>query len=71
MRTFKPAARRSIVSILGLVFPDMISANVDFGSPVITDNCRTDIFFLYMILSNSIFMYSILNPVSFISTGKY
>lgn len=35
------------------------------------DNCRTEIFFLYMILSNSIFMYYILNSVSYISTGKY
>ena len=71
MRTFRPAARRSIVSILGLVLPDMISAIVDFGSPVLMDNWRTEIFFLYMILSNSIFMYSILNPEQIICTGKY
>ena len=61
MESFNPAARRSIVSILGLIRPDRISSIVDFGSPVMAATWRTVNFLLYMISSSKIFMYIILS----------
>lgn len=56
MRTFRPFAIVSSVSIRGMVLPDAISLIVDFGIPVIIDSWRIDKFLSYIILSSRIFI---------------
>ena len=56
IRTFKPLASISSVSAEGDISPFAIRFTVDFDIPVNIDTCRTDRFFLSMILSSSIFI---------------
>lgn len=56
IRTFRPLASFSIVSIRGLFLPATISSTVDFGIPVRSDTCRMESFLLVIISSNSIFI---------------
>lgn len=55
---FNPAANCSIVSILGLMSPILISAIVDLGIPVIMETWRSVSLCLYIISSSKIFIYS-------------
>lgn len=61
MDTLRPAARLSIMSILGMIRPDRMSDMVDFGSLVIYATCRTVNFLSCMISFSKIFMYLILS----------
>ncbi len=54
--TFRPFASFSITSIRGLFRPATISSTVDFGTPVRSDTCRIERFFLTMMFSSNIFM---------------
>lgn len=56
IRTLRPAASFSIVSIRGLVRSDTISDMVDFGNPVMMDTWRIVRFFSKMISPNRIFI---------------
>lgn len=56
MLIFSAFASFSILSIVGEYVSFAILLIVDLDIPVITDNWRTDIFFLYMISPSRIFM---------------
>ncbi len=56
IRTFSAFASSSILSSVGECFSFMISLIVDLGTPDIIESCRTEMFLLYMISSNNIFM---------------
>ena len=56
IRTFNPLASISSVSAVGDISPFAMRLTVDFDTPVRMDTCRTDRFFLSMILSSSIFI---------------
>nr|DAL85117.1 MAG TPA: hypothetical protein [Caudoviricetes sp.] len=49
-------ASNSSVSAVGDISPFAMRLTVDFDIPVAMDTCRTDRFFLNMILSSSIFI---------------
>lgn len=53
---FRPLASFSNVCILGFEFSFIHSWTEDFDTPVISETCRIDMFFWYIILSNNIFM---------------
>lgn len=57
IRTFSAFASSSILSSVGECFSFMISLIVDLGTPDIIESCRTEMFLLYMISSNNIFMF--------------
>lgn len=53
---FRPLASFSNVCILGFEFSFIHSWTEDFDTPVISETCRIDMFFWYIILSNNIFI---------------
>lgn len=53
---FKAFAICSMWSIVGEYFSFAILLIVDFEMPVMLDNCRTEMFLLYMMLFSNIFM---------------
>ena len=55
--TFSAFASSSMLSSVGECFSFIISLIVDLGIPDIIESCRTEMFLLYMISSNNIFMF--------------
>lgn len=66
MRILSAFASNSMLSIVGEYFPFMILFIVDFEIPDIIDNCLTEMFLLYMISLNNIFMMVIVSKIIFI-----
>ena len=56
IRTFSAFASSSILSSVGECFSFIMSLIVDLGIPDMIESCRTEMFLLYMISSNNIFM---------------
>lgn len=57
IRTFSAFASSSMLSSVGECFSFIISLIVDLGTPDMIESCRTEMFLLYMISSNNIFMF--------------
>ncbi len=56
IRTFSAFASSSMLSSVGECFSFIISLIVDLGTPDMIESCRTEMFLLYIISSNNIFM---------------
>ena len=63
---FKAFAICSMWSIVGEYFSFAILLIVDFEMPVMLDNCRTEMFLLYMMLFSNIFMQIVFARVLFL-----
>lgn len=57
IRTFSAFASSSMLFNVGECFSFIISLIVDLGIPDMIESCRTEMFLLYMISSNNIFMF--------------
>ena len=55
--TFSAFASSSALFSVGEYFSFIMSLIVDFGIPVMIESCRTEMFLLYIISSNNIFMF--------------
>lgn len=71
IRTLSTAARRSILSIVGEYVSLAMLLIVDFEIPVMEASCRADIFLLYIISANNIFILAVFLFYIFLFKEKF